>query len=245
MLQGSSRLYCILLKRSKNRKLFSTLKEEIKIPATPASVTTITTTTTTTSIPSDSWWSNFRRELREEFEPIPVPPGYVNTTLIDFEKWEALPPEVVREGFKRAYKEVTGDWIDLWKWFRGKYTEETPEEAEKKKKENIENIKTRQNAISNTNSDQDLTGKIDEHLTMPSTEDIRAAAFETMKRVKHVAADEELKGRVASVVADGLRVARDSLDEFLIGFEEGKALEEKKRLEAEQEAEAEQAQQKK
>ena len=235
MLQGSSRLYCILLKRSQKRTLFSTLKEEIKntpTPPTPASVTTPPTTTTTT--PSDSWWSNFRRELREEFEPIPVPPGYVNTTLIDFEKWEALPPEVVREGFKRAYKEVTGDWIDLWKWLRGKYTEETPEEEGKKKKENVETIKTRHNSISNTNSDQDLNKKIDEPLIIPSTEDIRSAAFETIKHVKHVAADEELKGRVASVVADGLRVARDSLDEFLIGFEEGKALEEKKRLEAEQ-----------
>jgi hypothetical protein len=48
--------------------------------------------------------------------------------------------------------------------------------------------------------------------------------------VKNLSADEELKGRVAGVVADGLKVARDSLDEFLIGFEEGKALEEKKRL---------------
>ena len=176
---------------------------------------------------NESWWSRFRRELREEFEPLPTPRGYVNTTLLDFEKWEAASPEVVRESFKRAFVEVTGDWIDAWKWLRGKYTEETLEEKEVKKtsiRQEEEN--------GNLGGEQPLAARIDtnDRIDFPTADDVRAVAAESLKRVKNLSADEELKGRVAGVVADGLKVARDSLDEFLIGFEEGKALEEKKRL---------------
>ena len=196
-------------------------------PITPTSVTSI----------RESWWSRFRRELREEFEPLPTPPGYVNTTLLDLEKWESVPPEAVRESFKRAYVEVTGDWVDAWKWLRGKYTEEAlEEEEERRKKKEDEEEKVGKFQKDKNSVDQDVNGllsaqiRASERIEFPTADGIRSAAAESLKRVKNLSADEELKGRVAGVVADGLKVARDSLDEFLIGFEEGKAQEEKKRM---------------
>jgi hypothetical protein len=195
------------------------------------------TQTSVTSI-RESWWSRFRRELREEFEPLPTPPGYVNTSLLDLEKWESVPPEVVRESFKRAFVEVTGDWVDAWKWLRGRYTEEALEEEEKrrKKKEEEEEEEEAGKVQNDNNVDQDVNGllsarlRASERIEFPTADGIRSAAAESLKRVKNLSADEELKGRVAGVVADGLKVARDSLDEFLIGFEEGKAQEEKKQM---------------
>ena len=194
------------------------------------------TQTSVTSI-RESWWSRFRRELREEFEPLPTPPGYVNTSLLDLEKWESVPPEVVRESFKRAFVEVTGDWVDAWKWLRGRYTEEALEEEEKRRKKKEDEEDEEAGKVQNDNNvDQDVNGllsarlRASERIEFPTADGIRSAAAESLKRVKNLSADEELKGRVAGVVADGLKVARDSLDEFLIGFEEGKAQEEKKRM---------------
>ena len=145
---------------------------------------------------------------------------------------------MVRESFKRAFVEVTGDWVDAWKWLRGRYTEEALEEEEKrrKKKEEEEEEEEAGKVQNDNNVDQDVNGllsarlRASERIEFPTADGIRSAAAESLKRVKNLSADEELKGRVAGVVADGLKVARDSLDEFLIGFEEGKAQEEKKQM---------------
>lgn len=55
-----------------------------------------------------------------------------------------------------------------------------------------------------------------------TAEDIRNASFHAAKKVIEMGKDEQVKARIAAISADALKLARDCLDDFLVGYQEGK-----------------------
>jgi hypothetical protein len=50
------------------------------------------------------WLQRLRRELRAELRPLPTPRGFVNTSLLDPERWERLPPGAVAHAARNVVR---------------------------------------------------------------------------------------------------------------------------------------------
>jgi hypothetical protein len=151
-----------------------------------------------------SWWKDFRRELREELTVQPDPPGTVNTSLFDPEKWERLSPEQIRVAMLAALWMSWVDWKSLFDFLMGRPFSLLPPDDEGEKK------------AAATDAAQSAPG-----VSLPSvtSEQARAAALHVVKRLSAATQDEDLKSRLAAIATEVLSLARDCLDEFLLGYQ--------------------------
>jgi hypothetical protein len=167
------------------------------------------------------------RRLKEELTPLPTPPGYVNTSPINPDLWARIPSEHLRYAIKTSVKEVLGDYVWLFRKMKGgggeatKATEEPGGGAA---------------AASASPTPSPSSGTIRPPLT---SEEIREASIRAARRAMDLAKDEGLRERLASLSAEGLSLARDCLDEFLRGYQEGKNEEVRAYIEEQMEKEKE------
>jgi len=237
------RLSAIVAARTAARRALSSLPPPAPPPPTPAP---------SVLLAPWRWLVRLRRELAAELRPVPTPRGYVDTTLLNVEKWERLPPGATAHAARLAVRELAGDWAGLARALlrRTGADGEGPPPAPAAEQAAAQAAAPPLGASVPTAAATPLGARV------PTADELRAFARVAASRARGaagaagaaasaaagVSTEADLRARAAEMAADALRVGRECVDEFLDGFEEGKAEEVRRRArEAEEAAEAAEA----
>ena len=166
---------------------------------------------------SDSWLATFARELRAELRPARDVPGLVTTSLFDTELWERLPPDAVRFAARQAWAMSVIEWRTAWDILSGR----PPRALEHVVEEEARVAAAGAAAEEKRERDERESGGADVPLSKVA-DSARVAALLVASRLSNVAHDEDLRARLTAMGTEALRLARDALDEFLLGYQEGK-----------------------
>jgi len=189
------------------------------------------------SSPLSAWWANLRAGLAEALAPLPEPPGYTNTSLLDPERWAAAPPGAVRHAARVTARELWGDYRRLFASLAARAAPPPPPTP---------TPTTTTDAPSGDNSPATERGSVADAVRATAiaaatlaarqaggTAGVGPARLAGAGAGAPASADEELRNRATAAAADALALARDCVDEFLAGYEEGKMLDlERARAEA-------------
>jgi hypothetical protein len=171
---------------------------------------------TSTSGPrrSDAWLATFARELRAELGPARDVPGLITTSLFDMELWERLPPDAIRFAARQAFGMSVIEWRTAIDLLLGR----APRALKWAHEEEVRILA--EAAAAATAAAGATADKHNEET--PITESARSAALLIASRLGNVARDEDLRSRLTAMGTEALGLARDALDEFLLGYQEGK-----------------------
>jgi hypothetical protein len=176
-----------------------------------------------------SMWSRlqtFRKELTQELTPQRDPPGYVPPTLLRTDVWERMSSQEFRYAMREAWRwHVRDDWGWLGRWFR-KALGDTSEE-DKAKLAAAEAAKASSSAAADaaTTAAAGPDGaKAAEQGPQAelTAEDLRRMALGAAKRLGDASKDAEMRTKLAAMGNEAMKVAGESLDQFLLGYAEGK-----------------------
>jgi hypothetical protein len=163
-----------------------------------------------------SSWARFARALRAELSPAPDPPGVTPLSPVDPARWERLAPAQVRHAAQQALFMAWADWATAVDFVRGRRPRLAPPAEEG-------------GGGAAGAGDGGAAGAAGAAaaaaagaLPGVTAAGARAAALALAARVGGAARDEELRARVAAAGSEALALARDALDEFLVGYAEGK-----------------------
>ena len=161
---------------------------------------------------SDSWLASFARELRAEMKPARDAPGTVQTSLIDPEHWESLPPDAVRFAARKAFEMFLVDWRTI----ADVLMRRPPRALEHlRRKEELEAARA-----AAAEAARDVSTAANAHATASSVADsARAAALHVAAQLSNAAHDQDFRSRLAAMGTEALKLARDALDEFLVGYQ--------------------------
>jgi hypothetical protein len=165
---------------------------------------------------SDSWLASFARELRAEMAPARDVPGTVQTSLIDPERWERLPPDAVRFAARKAFEMFLVDWRTI-----ADVLMRRPPRALEHLRRNEELEAAR---AASAEAARDASAAANAHATGGATassvaDSAREAALHVAAQLSSAAHDQDLRSRLAAMGTEALKLARDALDEFLVGYQ--------------------------
>jgi hypothetical protein len=162
-----------------------------------------------------TWWRTFKREFKEEIRPLPDPPGYTPTTLINPKAWEKMPSSHVRYAFKLAVRQS----VDDWKWLLG--ARWSSNKSSDVREEPGQHSQSQQHQPTTLRDATAAAARVAASKA-PTAEDIGSTSLAAARRIVELSRDESFRAKVTAASADALRTARDCLDEFLAGYAEGK-----------------------
>lgn len=162
----------------------------------------------------------FPSRYKEEFAPQKDHPKVENTSLIAPEVWETMPPEHFRYALKQSLIMSLNDWSQLLRWI-------IPIEK------SSDQMKTSTATSTQTIQDQgphlpgDDTAHVKEESAKEPTilltrDEAKQVASHVARKLTNLSQDEELRKQLVGLGTQALNTARDCLDQFLIGYQEGK-----------------------
>ncbi len=143
--------------------------------------------------------------------PLPDTPGVKVTSLFNPELWARIPSTHVRYALKEAAREIWGDYA----WLARRLV--SPPEAPEKG-----GAGAAHDAEAGPGAGVGAGGGLGPLPPSATAEEVRAASLRVAKRVISLSQDADFQARLAAASAHALRTARDCLDEFLLGYVEGK-----------------------
>ena len=165
---------------------------------------------------SDAWLATFARELRAELGPSRDVPGLITTSLFDTELWERLPPDAIRFAARQAFEMSVIEWRTAFDLLSGR----APRALKWAHEEEVR-IMAEAAATAASEATEATTNDTRNDDT-PIADSARSAALLMASRLGNVARDEDLRSRLTAMGTEALGLARDALDEFLLGYQEGK-----------------------
>jgi hypothetical protein len=161
-----------------------------------------------------SWAATFARELREELTPAPDPPGYTNVDPIDPARWATLTPAQVRASAQMAAWMSWVDWRTAAEVLVGRKPFYAPRD------EAGASPGAGASAGAGVGAGAEAAGGASGVPEPPlfTAEDARATVINVISRVRNLSSDEAARAQLAGFATSALRLARDVLDEFLIGY---------------------------
>lgn len=153
-----------------------------------------------------SWVATFARELREELTPAPDPPGYTRLDPFDPARWEKLTPAQVRASLQIAAWMSWVDWRTAAELLVGRKPFYAPHEDDSAA------------AGTSAGASSEAAHGVSPEPPLFTAEDARATVVTVISRVRNLSNDEAARAQLAGFATSALRLARDVLDEFLIGY---------------------------
>ena len=172
----------------------------------------------------------FQYRFKEQITPIPDPPGYIDTSLINPKRWERISSEDFRYAFRIAWQEYKEDYT--WIKQKTRVSSTTTTESTSISSSSSESSSSTGGIPSSTSEDSlgnNLasvmvnTSKLISQQGIPKNkEEIRNLSISTAKKLLTISKEKGFQEQITKLSAEGLKTARDCLDEFLVGYTEGK-----------------------